>query len=396
MTKRSSSDNDSAAAPASNLQPISALRHEGGASLVTKPEDLSPKMVEDVADWLLSSKPGLAEQVMGALKQSAVPLSLLSLCIYATYWLEASRFEHILTPFMGAMIAFFRWIARSKNGRLERLNSALAEQGVPLKGRYRIARRLRRLFCGQVPPEKETIRKALRGPQVSTGSSSDEAVRDALCALSPMELMTAISTSEDNRFDPKLIFPLNFLILSITGNLYSAALTATLVSLFFENYLSGPFLSEYGYPKETGKAAQRFVRTELKKFMKDNKVRFSSQMTSGPYFERFVAQLYAQLQPASSKPIVALPESLRVQGFEKDGVYEGVVITGYSGIFYRVELAPGCIGFLPGSELWSWRALFLREGQRVSVKILGPWIDGRPLLSLREAIQAPKDVPALK
>ena len=190
MTKRSSSDNDSAAAPASNLQPISALRHEGGASLVTKPEDLSPKMVEDVADWLLSSKPGLAEQVMGALKQSAVPLSLLSLCIYATYWLEPStRVAPILTPFMGAMVFVYRWITRDKNGRLERLNAALAEQGVPLKGRYRIARRLRRLFCGQVPPEKETIRKALRGPPVSTGSSSDEAVRDALSALSPIELM---------------------------------------------------------------------------------------------------------------------------------------------------------------------------------------------------------------
>ena len=96
----------------------------------------------------------------------------------------------------------------------------------------------------------------------------------------------------------------------------------------------------------------RYCLDALGLTLSDIEVRFSAQMTSSPYLERFVAQLYAQLQPASSKPIVALPESLRMQGFEKDGVYEGV-ITGRSSIGFEVELAPGCIGFLPRSEFGS-------------------------------------------
>ena len=381
----------------SNVQPISALSQTGSPTRIAEPEDLSPKMVEDIAECLLSTKPSFADKLTGTLKHYAIPFSLASLASAAAIWLPSAgwlvgTFGWLTSP---AVVGVLAWRNRESNGRLARVDAMLAELGVPMKARFRITRRLGKLSrkqYGQIHQPAATsrlnVQRALLG---STNGERENSVdpTSALRRLSYPELAMVIAQQHNRFFFWFCVFQVFFSALVVEHMHFAAVWTTFLWANWDSAGRQGGFLSEFGASKAEGKSASRFLRRKIGFFSsaRHEKIR------------AVVDDLYRELHPNDSNAQPELPESFRLHGFEMDGVYEGTIVAG-TAIGVEVELAQDCIGCVPPA-LWGPRAFWNLElgfgkriGKRITVKIVGFGVDGRPLFSRRAAIEEQKRLPA--
>ena len=397
MTKQDSISVVSETKALSNVQPISALSQTSSPTQIKKPEDLSPKMVDDIAECLWSTAPGFADKLKGTLKYFSIPFSVVSLAMAVAIWLPSnlSLVTKIAMVMMhGMAIGGFAWRNRDANGRLERVDAMLAEVGVPIKARFRITQRLEKLIrttqaARHRQPNarrKPNVQRALLGRTNKERENTSD-LTSGLRHLSYPDLATVFLQRQHRQ-----MFWLSGAFVFMHALMEQPLVSVLFAGVAWVQWVSsghqGGFLSEFGASKAEGKFASRFLRQKFGFFP-------STRHESNAAIDG----LYRELHPSDSNVQPELSDSFRLHGFEMDGVYEGTIVS-LSAAGFEVELAQGCIGVIPGAlwaseRSWIWASRFNKPvGKRVTVKIVGFRVDGCPLFSRRAVIEAQKRLHA--